>query len=277
MPEIELPIINVDQSRSKVSMHTQTLSGKIKSFYNETYKERSIGESREYWRDIILGVNDGLVSNFLLVAGVYGSKLNSESILLTATAGMIAGAISMAAGEYVATKTQEEVNKSETALEAKAVKERKKEQLIFLSDLLTKIGIPDADSPEDEAFNVRNVLLEYYENNDDAHVKINVALAFGDVEETERSPWTAGALSFLFFVIGSSTSVIPFAVTSNKDTAIFAAFIATMVLILLAGGIKTWATRGVWWVSAIENLSITAGGGGIAYGIGLAFDMYIHR
>lgn len=61
--------------------------------------QKHLGKSRQYWRDIILGVNDGLVSTFLLVAGVAGGGLSSKDILLTAIAGAIAGAISMAAGE----------------------------------------------------------------------------------------------------------------------------------------------------------------------------------
>ena len=79
--------------------------------------EPHVGVTRQYWRDIILGVNDGLVSVFLLVAGVVGGGLDSDQVLLTALAGAIAGAISMAAGEYLATQSQEEVFDREIALE----------------------------------------------------------------------------------------------------------------------------------------------------------------
>lgn len=250
---------------------------KSKSFYNKEYKKQHIGQSREYWRDIILGVNDGLVSTFLLVTGVYGSGLSSNNILLTSIAGLIAGAISMAAGEYVATKTQEEIKCAESALEAKAVKEHKNDELRFLGDLLTKIGIPVAENKESESYQVRHTLLGYYEDHDDAHIKINVALAFGDVESTERSPWIAGSVAFCLFTIGALPSVVPFAVTDNVDTAIIAAFVATFVSILLVGGIKTWATKGVWWMSALENFTITAGGGGIAYGIGVGFEQLLKK
>lgn len=248
---------------NKANNHKSTMTiltmDKSKSFYDKKYKKEHIGESREYWRDMILGVNDGLVSTFLLVTGVYGSGMDSTNILLTSISGLIAGAISMAAGEYVATKTQEEVKRAEAALEAKAVREHKHDELRFLNDLLTKIGIPEAHDQDSEEFKVRRTLLGYYEDNDEAHVKINVALAFGDVESAERSPWIAGALAFWLFTIGALPSVIPFAVTGDEQAAIIAAFIATMTFILIVGGVKTWATRGVWWVSALENLIITAG------------------
>ena len=75
----------------------------------QTSRTEHLGKHRQYWRDILLGVNDGLVSTFLLVAGVVGSGLSSTDILLTAISGALAGAVSMAAGEFVATKSQNEV------------------------------------------------------------------------------------------------------------------------------------------------------------------------
>ena len=238
-------------------------------------RTKIVANSKLYRRDIILGVNDGLVSTFLLVVGVYGSGIGTKYILLTAISGLVAGAISMAAGEYVATKTQEEVKRGECLLEEKAVREHKHDELRHLNDLLTKIGIPEADDEDSEEFQVRRALLGYYEDHDEAHVKINVALAFGDVEASERSPWIAGAVAFCLFAVGSMPSVIPFAVVSDETTAVLSAFAATMVCILLVGGVKTWATKGVWWISAFENVIITAGGGAIAYFIGIGFDKLI--
>jgi hypothetical protein len=65
--------------------------------------------TRQYYRDMMLGVNDGLVSTLLLVAGVVGGGMTVNVVLLTAISGAIAGAISMFAGEFVATKSQNEV------------------------------------------------------------------------------------------------------------------------------------------------------------------------
>ena len=243
-----------------------------KSFYEKEYKKAHIGESREYWRDVILGVNDGLVSTFLLVAGVYGSGMDSNSILLTAISGTIAGAISMAGGEYVATKTQEEVKMAECALERSAIKMHKRDELRHLSDLLTTIGIPEAETPEDETFEIRRTILGYYEKNDDAHFKINVALAFGSVEASERSPFIAGIVAFCLFTLGSLSSLIPFLITGDRSAAFIASFIATMTAIMAVGAVKTWATKANLLTSAFENFVITSGGGAIAYGIGVAFE-----
>ena len=105
-----------------------------------------LGKHRQYWRDIILGVNDGLVSMFLLVAGVVGGGMETRNILLTAVAGAIAGAVSMAAGEYMATKSQDEVFQGEIELEREHIRDFRDDELHELRDLLDGIGL-DGDTP----------------------------------------------------------------------------------------------------------------------------------
>ncbi len=81
--------MNVSRKNRQSTMTILTMD-KSKSFYEKEYKKEHLGESREYWRDMILGINDGLVSTFLLVTGVYGSGMSSKEILLTSIAGLIA-------------------------------------------------------------------------------------------------------------------------------------------------------------------------------------------
>ena len=95
-------------------------------------------------------VNDGLVSTFLLVAGVAGGGLSTTDILLTAIAGALAGAVSMCAGEYVATKSQDEVLRGEIALENKHIQKYRNDELLELSELLSLIGIPEEAEDIDE-------------------------------------------------------------------------------------------------------------------------------
>jgi hypothetical protein len=68
-----------------------------------------LGKQLQYWRDIILGINDGIVSTFLLVVGVSGGGLSSKDIFITAVSGALAGSVSMFAGEFIATKSQDQV------------------------------------------------------------------------------------------------------------------------------------------------------------------------
>ena len=107
--------------------------------------EPHVGESRQYWRDIILGVNDGLVSMVLLVAVVVGGGLSTSQVLLTAIAGALAGAVSMAAGEYLATKSQDEVLQSELELERIHLREHREAEVEQLREMFSDMGLHDED------------------------------------------------------------------------------------------------------------------------------------
>lgn len=230
-----------------------------------------LGGSRQYWRDIILGVNDGLVSTFLLVAGVAGGGLSSADILLTAIAGALAGAVSMCAGEYVATKSQNEVMEGEITLEKMHVNLYIEDEISELGELLEVIGI----RKEDEG--LRQQLLDHYRADPPALLKIMTALEFGVINAEVRSPLMAGFTSCLLFVVGSLPSVLPFIFSGDKPiNGLIAAAVITTAALMVVGGIKTWATRGNCVTASIENLVIAGFGGAFAYGVGVMFDKVLH-
>jgi VIT1/CCC1 family predicted Fe2+/Mn2+ transporter len=204
----------------------------------------------------------------LLVAGVAGAGLSTTDILLTAISGSLAGAVSMSSGEYVATKSQNQVLYGEISLEKSHIRKYNRDELCELSSLFNVIGIPPEESE------VREKLIEYYENHPEALLKIMVALEFGVVAEEERSPWMAAVASGVLFLFGSLPSVLPF-FARNQSTPTLGLIIAAVVTclsLLLVGAIKTWATRGNCVGAAIENLAIAGFGGAFAYGIGVLFD-----
>ena len=107
--------------------------------------EPHVGDSRPYMRDIILGVNDWLVSIFLLVAGVVGGGLDRDQIILAVIAGAIAGAISMGAGEYLATRSQEEVFDREIALERTHIAHHRNAEVDQLYAMFADMGVAEGD------------------------------------------------------------------------------------------------------------------------------------
>jgi VIT1/CCC1 family predicted Fe2+/Mn2+ transporter len=228
-----------------------------------------LGKHRQYWRDIILGVNDGLVSTFLLVAGVAGGGLSSIDILLTAVSGAIAGAVSMFAGEFLATKSQNEVLRGEIDLEKRHIQTQRAEEMSEVSSLLNLIGI---SNQEEE---LKEELVAFYDIHPDSLLQLMKSLEFGVIEEEQRSAVWAGITSCSCFIVGSLPSVIPFAFhVSSKVGLIYAAALTGATLIVV-GMIKTWATRGSFWRASMENLAISGCGGGIAYGVGVLFDSLV--
>ncbi|MFZ0014605.1 MAG: VIT1/CCC1 transporter family protein, partial [Acidimicrobiia bacterium] len=173
--------------------------------------EPHIGETRQYWRDIILGVNDGLVSIFLLVVGVVSGGLDRQQVLLTAVAGAIAGAVSMAAGEYLATKSQDEVLAAEISLEKTHIRDFRDLEVAQLRGFFTEMGV----APDD----IDGVMAGFADN-DTALLNAMAALEFGLVDSERRSPYRAMAASGGLFLLGSLPSVVPFAVSDSASAAL---------------------------------------------------------
>ena len=220
-----------------------------------------IGESRPYWRDIILGVNDGLVSIFLLVVGVVGGGFDTAQVLLTAVAGALAGAVSMAAGEYLATKSQDEILEAELALERTHIIHFKDQELEQLRGFFTDMGVGEADL---------NGVIAGFENNDKAILNAMAALEFGVVESERRSPRLAMAASGLLFLVGSLPSVVPFILIDSTGTALIWATALSLTGLFLVGVVKARVAKSHWLQSGFENMAIAGVGGVIAWAIGNA-------
>lgn len=224
---------------------------------------RHIGGSRQYWRDIILGVNDGLVSIFLLVVGVVGGGLNRGQVILTAIAGAIAGAISMAAGEYLATKSQDEVLDAELALEATHIQDFRDLEVNQLRGFFEEMGVePDA----------MGGVMAGFEHNDKALLNAMAALEFGVVDSERRSPYRAMVLSGVLFLAGSLPSVLPFVLITGVTTGLVVATVLSLVGLFLVGVVKASVAKTSRLRSGLENMLIAGVGGLAAWFIGQAFS-----
>lgn len=221
--------------------------------------EPHIGETRQYWRDIILGVNDGLVSMYLLVVGVVGGGLDPAQVLLTSLAGAVAGAISMAAGEYLATKSQDEVLEAELALERVHIKEHRGMEVGQLEEMFSDMGIADADL---------DGVVSAFARSDEAILNAMKALEFGFVESERRSPFRAMLVSGALFLVGSLPSILPFVIFDSNRTAIVWASLLALGGLFAVGVVKARVTRNNWLRSGLENMMIAGVGGLLAWLIG---------
>lgn len=218
-----------------------------------------IGESRQYWRDIILGVNDGLVSIFLLVVGVVGGGLNTKQVLLTAVAGAIAGAVSMAAGEFLATKSQDEVLEAELVLEREHIRDHRDMELDQLREMFTDMGLLTEDV---------DPVVAAFDRSDAALLNAMKSLEFGVVDSERRSPYLAMLASGLLFLAGSLPSVLPFLFFQSTNVALVWATMLSLAGLFTVGVVKARVTQGNWAKSGLENMSIAGFGGVAAWFIG---------
>ncbi len=225
--------------------------------------EPHVGEARPYMRDIILGVNDGLVSIFLLVAGVVGGGLDRDQILLAIIAGAIAGAISMGAGEYLATRSQEEVFDREIALERTHIAHHRNAEVDQLYAMFTDMGVAEDDL---------EAVVEAFSRDDEILLNSMKILEFGIIDAERRSPYTAMILSSVLFLGGSLPSVLPFLFLDSTSAALAIAAVLTAAGLFAVGAFKTVVTKTSPVKSGLENLVIAGIGGVLAFYIGVLVD-----
>jgi len=218
-----------------------------------------IGMTRQYWRDIILGINDGLVSMLLLAAGVVGGGLDADQVLLTGVAGAIAGAVSMAAGEYLATKSQDEVLTAELDLERTHITHYRSMEVAQIREMLASMGV----HPDD-----LDGVAAALSRDDETLLNAMKALEFGVVDSERRSPYRAMVMSGLLFLGGSLSSVLPFLFVENTAIGLLWAGCITAVGLFGVGVVKAMVTRSNHFVSGSENLLIAGLGGVIAWWVG---------
>lgn len=221
--------------------------------------EEHVGPSRQYWRDIVLGINDGLVSMLLLVVGVVGGGLDRQQIVLTGVAGALAGAVSMATGEYLATKSQEEVMASELALERTHIKHFRQQEVDQLYPMLREVGVAESDI---------DTVITALTRNDEVLLNSMKVLEFGVVDTERRSPmsaaWTSGGL----FLLGSLPAVVPFLFPVSRGTGLLVAAVLAGICLFAVGVVKTFVTRTNPWMAGLQNLVIAGIGALAAFGVG---------
>jgi VIT1/CCC1 family predicted Fe2+/Mn2+ transporter len=225
--------------------------------------EPHVGTTRQYWRDMVLGVNDGLVSVFLLVVGVVGGGLESTQVLLAAIAAAVAGAISMGAGEFLATQSQEEVFDSELALERTHIEHFREGEVEQLRGFFSDMSVAEDDLDEAVAI---------FSRDDEVLLSAMKALEFGIVDTERRSPYTAMYVSGGLFLLGSLPAVVPFALIDSTGTALVVSTVATAVGLFTVGVVKTLVTKTNPISAGFQNLIITTVGGVLAYFIGVLVD-----
>jgi len=214
---------------------------------------------RNYMRDVTLGANDGLVSVFALVLGVAGSGFLPREVLLAGIAAAVAGAISMAIGEYLSTKSQEEVYNSERAVEMDHIQNHREHEIEELYEFYEAKGF------EGE---ILDTIVETIAADDQILLDEMMMAEFGVIEEQRRSPITATLVVGIAFFIGSIPPVLPFFFVSKTINGIIISSIASIIGLYGVGAVKAFYARSKPLRAGVENLLLGAAGAAVTYGIG---------
>jgi vacuolar iron transporter family protein len=153
-------------------------------------------------RAAVLGANDGLVSNFCLIMGVAGAGSNSRTVLLTAFAGLIAGAASMALGEWLSVTNARELARTQIAREADELELMPDAERHELALIYQAKGIDAADA--------KRVAAQIMRDKDKALDTLTREELGIDPGELGGNPWTAALASFTLFAVGAMFPALPF-------------------------------------------------------------------
>jgi VIT1/CCC1 family predicted Fe2+/Mn2+ transporter len=210
-------------------------------------------------RAAVLGANDGLVSNLSLVMGVAGAEMVDQAVLLTGLAGLVAGACSMAMGEWISVNSSRELYQSQIATEAGELKDAPEEEEAEIALIYEAKGL--------ESEQARALAKRLFADKDkalDTLVREELGI---DPEELGGSAWSAAGVSFLLFSTGAIFPVAPYFMLHGTAAVAASIVLSGLALFALGAGTSLFTGRGALF-SGVRQLVIGLAAAAVTYGIG---------
>ena len=220
------------------------------------HRRLSAGPHYSYLRDWVYGGIDGTVTTFALVAGVVGAHLSPRVILILGGANLIADGFAMAAGNYLATRSEQEEFRQAEAIERRHIDAVPNGEREEVREILRGLGI---------AGHLLDRVVAVITADRERWVRIMVREEYG-LPAAVRSPWRAAGSTFAAFLLCGLVPLVPF--VAGLKGAFWVATAATSLIFVLIGALKSrWSIR-PWWYSGLGTLLVGGGGAAVAYLIG---------
>ena len=216
--------------------------------------------TRGGYRAAVFGVSDGLVSNVALILGVAGASSGQELVRIAGLAGLIAGAVSMAAGEYISMQAQRELLERELEMERREHARNPEHEVEELAEIYESRGV-DHDMAVEMATNI----MEDPEKALEVHAREEMGI---DPNEL-GNPVFAATSSFVSFAIGAVLPLLPWFFTGGNG-AIVGSILLGVAGAVLVGGALALATNRSIVRGSLRQLAIAAAAAAITFGIGSA-------
>jgi len=214
-----------------------------------------------WMRPAVFGAMDGLVSNFALMVGVAGGSQavgaeNTTAIVLAGFAGLLAGAFSMAAGEYTSVASQAELAMAEIEIEKNELRQNPEAEIKELAEVWIKRGVS-----ETVAMQFSKELSNNFEAFADAHTSEEFGVTAGDLPSAKL----AAISSFVAFAAGATVPLVPYLMGS---TNIVYSMVISLIGLFGAGALVSLVTTRTWWYSGTRQLLIGSGAAAITWFLG---------
>ena len=220
-------------------------------------RHRSIGGNA--LRAAVLGGDDGLISNFSLVMGIAGATNGKNEVLLAGLAGLLAGALSMALGEWISVNSSKELFENQMQLELEELENNPEGEELELALIYQSKGIPQEQALE--------MAKEIISNIDQAHeVLIKEELGINK-EDLKGSAMEAAVTSFILFATGAIIPVIPFFFVGGFHAIVISIILSGFGLFLIGASITLFTGKNVWY-SGFRQVLFGLAAAAITFGIG---------
>lgn len=211
-------------------------------------------------RAAIFGVSDGLVSNVGLILGVAGASVDPSFVRVAGLAGLIAGAISMGAGEYNSMRVQSELLERELAIERRELERNPNVEMVELAQIYQSRGLSADES---------RALSEAVMSDPELALATHAREELGINPDQLGSPMGAAASSFFAFSAGAVVPLVPW-FFGGGDAAIVASLVLAAVVAVAVGLATARFTERSWWKTVLRQLAFTMVPAAITYAIGSA-------
>lgn len=256
--QLKMPLTGTETNHVKVLrniIENTNVSGSTIARFESRHK--SVGGNA--LRAAVLGGNDGLVSNFSLVMGVAGATQGGSGVLLAGLAGLLAGALSMALGEWISVKSSQELYENQMAIEMEELETSPENEMKELELIYKAKGIPEAQAKEMAAEIIRNP-----EHAHELLVKEELGI---NAEELKGSAFEAAAYSFILFGIGAIIPVFPFFFLSGTNAILLSAAASAVGLFIIGAAITLFTGKSIWY-SGFRQVLFGLAAAAITFGIG---------
>lgn len=210
-------------------------------------------------RAAVLGANDGLVSNLSLVMGVAGATMNNHSILISGIAGLLAGACSMALGEWISVQSSRELYENQIKIEAEEIENSPEEEVEELALIYEARGLS-----RDQSKTLAGQIMSNQEHALDTLAREELGL---NPDELGGSAWEAAITSFILFTLGAIIPVAPFIFLSGPIAIVISILLATVGLFIIGAAITLFTGKPVLY-SGVRMVIIGLAAAGVTFAVG---------
>ncbi len=231
-------LVPAEQSHARLLQQIGKTSGKgVEGSALARFEGRHRSAGGNALRAAVLGASDGLLSNFNLIMGVAGAALSNSTILLTGFAGLLAGAISMALGEWISVRSSQELYEKQINTEKEEIADAPEEEIEELVLIYQARGM-DGET-------ARQIAVRIMSDPDTALDALARDELGVDPEELGGSAWEAAITSFLLFAAGAIIPIIPFIFLSGTTAIMASAGLSAAGLFVIGAAITLFTGRSV--------------------------------